>query len=130
MKVWGFFDEGNDMYEYKAKITRVVDGDTFDAIVDLGFNVTFAIRIRLRLYDTPETWRPRNDLEEAHGNQATEFVKNVIEGKDVRIVTYKDGASIYGRYEADVYYHDLSGIERNLGSMLDQHGLLKKDSYQ
>lgn len=42
------------MYEYKAKVDRVVDGDTVDFIVDLGFNVNIKIRTRLLGVDTPE----------------------------------------------------------------------------
>lgn len=42
------------MYEYKAKVDRVVDGDTVDFIVDLGFNVNIKIRTRLVGVDTPE----------------------------------------------------------------------------
>jgi micrococcal nuclease len=42
------------MYEYKAKVDRVVDGDTVDFIVDLGFNVNIKIRTRLIGVDTPE----------------------------------------------------------------------------
>jgi len=50
------------MYEYKAKLDRVIDGDTIDCHIDLGFNVTLKERVRLKGIDTPET-RTR-DLEE------------------------------------------------------------------
>ena len=50
------------MYEYKAKLLRVIDGDTIDCVIDLGFNVRLKERIRLKGIDTPET-RTR-DLEE------------------------------------------------------------------
>lgn len=46
------------MYEYKAKVDRVVDGDTVDFIVDLGFNVNIKIRTRLIGVDTPERGHP------------------------------------------------------------------------
>ena len=50
------------MYRYNAKLIRVIDGDTVDALVDLGFDVWVKKRIRLYGIDTPET-RTR-DLEE------------------------------------------------------------------
>ena len=55
------------MYEYVARITAVVDGDTFDADVDLGFRIRVAMRFRLYGIDTPERgdplWsRARDDL--------------------------------------------------------------------
>ena len=50
------------MYEYKAKLLRVIDGDTIDCVIDLGFNVRLKERIRFKGIDTPET-RTR-DLEE------------------------------------------------------------------
>ena len=45
-----------ELYWYKAKITRVVDGDTFDAMIDLGFKMIAIKRIRLACVDTPETY--------------------------------------------------------------------------
>jgi len=46
------------MYEYKATVDRVVDGDTVDFIVDLGFNIKIKIRGRLEGIDTPERGHP------------------------------------------------------------------------
>ena len=50
------------VYEYKAKLDRVIDGDTVDCFIDLGFNINIKERVRLKGIDTPET-RTR-DLEE------------------------------------------------------------------
>ena len=43
------------MYEYKCKVKRVVDGDTMDVILDLGFDVLHSVRVRLSAIDTPES---------------------------------------------------------------------------
>ena len=51
------------MYEYRAKVDRVVDGDTVDFIVDLGFKISFKIRTRLAGVNTPE--RGRADFKKA-----------------------------------------------------------------
>ena len=45
------------MYQYKAKIDRIVDGDTMDIVIDLGFKITTNQRIRLKGINTPETYR-------------------------------------------------------------------------
>ena len=54
------------MYTYKAKLDRVVDGDTVDAHIDLGFDITIHKRIRLAGIDTPES-RTRDLEEKARG---------------------------------------------------------------
>jgi endonuclease YncB( thermonuclease family) len=108
---------------YKAKITRVVDGDTFDAVVDMGCRISLNMRIRLHDVDTPETWRPTTEKEREHGEKATKFVKNLIENKDVVIKTYKAG--IYNRYECDVFIDDI-----NMSDLLKENDLVKRDCYQ
>lgn len=119
------------MYEYNAKITRVVDGDTFDAIVDLGFYISFAIRIRLEGVDTPETWRPVNEAENAHGEEATKFVQDLVDANPyVRIRTYKHGASMYYRYTASVFFFDEHGNTIDLAKALKENGLEKRSTYE
>ena len=61
------------MYEYKCDITRVVDGDTVDAEIDLGFDIIFKSRIRLYGIDTPES-RTSNKDEKARGKRAAKFL--------------------------------------------------------
>ncbi len=78
-------------YTYNAKITRVVDGDTVDAIVDLGFNVKMNIRFRLEGYDSPETYRPKNKQELAKGREATKALIDMIGGAFVDIESSKHG---------------------------------------
>ena len=111
------------MYHYKAFVTRVVDGDTFDAQVDLGFGIYYRMRFRLKGIDTPETWRPSCDAEREHGQKATEFVHELIGGKEITIQTFKMG--IYGRYECDV----LLG-PKTLSQILKEEGFEKKPSYE
>jgi len=110
------------MYEYKALVTRVVDGDTFEMKVDLGFDISVNTIFRLKDIDTPETWRPRNEAERAHGEQATLAVKDLIEGEIVTIRTYKKGK--YGRYICDVIINDV-----NLADYIISKDLVKRDSY-
>ena len=113
------------MYEYKAVITRVVDGDTYDAAVDVGFSITIKHRFRLAKIDTPETWRPRNEAEAKHGEKCNEFVRSLIENKEVILKTRKLG--IYGRYEADV---TILPSNEDLRTILVENGFEKRDSYE
>lgn len=87
------------MWNYRAHCTRVVDGDTYDVTVDLGFKVFHNIRLRLRGVDTPEVFGA-NASEE--GKAVTEHVKELLEGKDCQITTYKTQPSTFNMYEADV----------------------------
>lgn len=119
------------MYEYNARVTRVVDGDTYEVTIDLGFRIfKHKTRLRLRGIDTPETWRPRSHSEALHGEQATMFVEDVVEtNSDVRVITYKHGPSSFARYEADVYCRDAEGNEFSLAEALKEAGMEKLDRY-
>ena len=69
------------MYEYKAKLIRVVDGDTIDAEIDLGFKVYIKERIRFAGIDTPES-RTRHKHEKSWGLAAKCRVKDLLEYED------------------------------------------------
>lgn len=87
------------MYEYRVKkITNVVDGDTIDVDIDLGFNVSFSQRVRLAGIDTPES-RTSDKFEKTLGIEAKEYLKKKIkDAKDVIIKTEKpDSSEKYGR---------------------------------
>ena len=84
------------MYEYRIKsVERVVDGDTVDVILDLGFGLFKKERVRVAGVDTPEK-RTRNAKEKMLGNDATTFAEEwfAAEG-DITVKTEKDGK--YGR---------------------------------
>jgi micrococcal nuclease len=97
-------------YEYKAKVMNVVDGDTIDALVDLGFKVQVMQRLRLARVDTPERTQPGYAA-------ARDFVRGLVEGKEVTITTHK--VSKWGYFLADVVIdgRDVSDmlIASNLG---------------
>ena len=70
------------MYEYNAICTRVVDGDTIDARVDLGFSVWLDCRIRLEGIDAPET-RTKNLQEKVQGLETKAYLKTVMGQVDI-----------------------------------------------
>ena len=86
------------MYNYKAKIIDVYDGDTVTAIVDLGFLHFQEMKLRLYGIDTPEL---RGDEKEA-GIVVRDLVREMILNKDVEIHSYKDKQGKYGRYLANL----------------------------
>jgi micrococcal nuclease len=87
------------MYEYHVKkVTNVVDGDTIDVEIDLGFDISFSSRVRLAGIDTPES-RTTDKAEKVLGLEAKEYLKSKIkDAKDVIIKTEKmDSSEKYGR---------------------------------
>jgi len=96
----------SSLYRYRAELVRVVDGDTYDFDVDLGFHVTNRIRVRMAGIDTHETYGVSHDSEEyALGITEKEFVEDWFDAQDdVTIETEKTGK--YGRWIAHVYGDD------------------------
>ena len=94
------------MYTYKIKLDRVVDGDTIDAYIDLGFDVSVKKRIRFMGINTPES-RTRDLEEKARGLAAKDRVKQLLEGADV-IQLESHGVGKYGRClgELSIYVVD------------------------
>ena len=112
------------MYEYKAKLDRVVDGDTIDLIIDVGFKMTTKQRIRLAHIDTPETYRVKHDAEEyKKGTEATQYVeKRLKENQNLmKIQTYKQTGK-YGRYIGVI---SLKDSKLSLNDELVQKGYAK-----
>jgi micrococcal nuclease len=93
------------MYEYYVKkVENVVDGDTIDVIIDLGFDILFASRVRLAGIDTPES-RTKDIKEKALGLESKEYLKKHLkDAKSVVIKTEKmDSSEKYGRILGWVY---------------------------
>jgi micrococcal nuclease len=93
------------MYEYFVReVKNVVDGDTIDVIIDLGFDILFSSRVRLAGIDTPES-RTTNKAEKALGLEAKEYLKKQLkDAKSVVIRTEKmDSSEKYGRILGWVY---------------------------
>lgn len=111
-------------YTYKAVVDRIIDGDTFDAHVDLGFTVMVKVRFRLKGVDTPEIYSPKTQAELEHGRAAAEFVSKAMPvGTEVLIKSSKMGA--YNRYDADVTLP--SGVD--LATLIKNGGFEKKSHY-
>ena len=96
------------MYEYYVrKVENVVDGDTIDVLIDLGFDILFSSRVRLAGIDTPES-RTKDLAEKALGLESKEYLKKRLkDAKSVVIKTEKiDSSEKYGRILGWVYINE------------------------
>ena len=76
------------LYRYSARCSRVVDGDTLDLDIDLGFGMHFFERVRLFGIDTPETFGVKKDSDEyARGKAAADRVRELVEDEVLLIQT-------------------------------------------
>ena len=109
------------MYEYYVrKVENVVDGDTIDVLIDLGFDILFASRVRLAGIDTPES-RTSDKAEKVLGLEAKEYLKKALkDAKSVVIKTEKmDSSEKYGRILGWVY---VDGNTISLNDMMINDG--------
>lgn len=111
----------NPMYTYKAKITNVVDGDTFDATVDIGFRLTSNMRLRLARVNAPEL-HSQDPVVRAAALKTKEYLDDIMKtNPDVVIETTK--ADAFGRYLAEVWFMTSTGKQLNVSSELLLCGL-------
>jgi micrococcal nuclease len=97
-----------DPYIYRIKqITRVIDGDTVDADIDLGFDISLTKRIRLAGIDAPES-RTSDANEKKYGLEAKEWLKHALQdGKNILIKTeLPDSTEKYGRIIGHLFVND------------------------
>ena len=110
-----------DPYIYRIKsVGRVVDGDTIDADIDLGFDISLTKRIRLAGIDTPES-RTTDKAEKALGLDAKNWLKHRLEeAKDIIIRTeLPDSTEKYGRIIGNLY---INGEEVSLNNQMITEG--------
>lgn len=107
------------MYTYKIKLTKVIDGDTLECIVDLGFRVSLKERFRLIGIDTPEV-RTRDLEEKKLGLKASEFVKDYCEKHKDTLYVKVEGKDKYGRWLGTFYKGE---DPQSLNELLLENGL-------
>jgi len=114
--------DGNvNMYKYNAKVTRVVDGDTVDALVDLGFDTWKKVRIRMVGLNAPES-RTRDLEEKKKGLAAKDRLKELL--KVESFILQSHGVGKYGRCLGELFVDDVN-INKQLmteGHAVEYHG--------
>ena len=97
------------MYTYKIKLDRIIDGDTIDAYIDLGFDISVRKRIRFMGINTPES-RTRDLEEKARGLAAKDRLKAILEGaKTIQLTSH--GIGKYGRCLGELNVDVVDGKE-------------------
>ena len=110
------------MYEYKAEVRRVVDGDTVDVTIDCGFNIHIKERVRLSGIDAPEC-RTRDLEEKKRGLAAKARLEEILEsfGETIIIKTFIDKKGKYGRLLGRLYQY-VRGQTQSANQMLLEEG--------
>ena len=106
-------------YGYSCKLDRVVDGDTCDALIDLGFDTFVKKRIRFYGVDTWES-RTRNKEEKVKGLAAKAYVKDLLENSDGgKFSIISHGVGKYGRVLGELF---VKGHEKSVNELLKENG--------
>ena len=113
-----------DKFIYRGKLERVVDGDTIDALIDVGFDIWVKKRIRYKGIDTWES-RTRDLAEKEKGLAAKARNKELLEKVSskpgyFRLKSY--GVGKYGRVLADIFIMDANGVQINVNKALITEG--------
>ena len=106
-------------FGYSCKLDRVVDGDTCDALIDLGFNTFVKKRIRFYGVDTWES-RTRNLEEKKKGLAAKAYVKDLLENSDGgKFSIISHGVGKYGRVLGEIF---VKGYDTSVNELLKENG--------
>lgn len=112
---------GEIMYEYRATVDRVIDGDTVDVIIDLGFNIRIKERIRLFGIDTPEI-RTRDLEEKNKGLEAKARLEELILDRNLIIQSSEfNSTGKYGRTLGIIFVTNVDG-RQNINEVLLEEG--------
>ena len=105
------------MYTYNVTVTRVVDGDTVDVDIDLGFGMTYKKqRVRMMGIDTPES-RTRDLEEKFYGKQSKYFLEDLLKDQKIQLVSHDKGK--FGRILGELF---IEGNELSINQqMIDNY---------
>ena len=108
------------MYKYNAKVVRIIDGDTVDALCDLGFDVWIKKRIRLYGIDAPET-RTRDLDEKKQGLVTKDRLTELLDSNNGAFILKSHGVGKYGRCLGTIFIED-----QNINELLISEGYARK----
>ena len=116
------------MYIYKCEILKVIDGDTLDVMIDLGFNIKMKERVRLLGVDTPEVFGPKTVTE---GKAASDFTKTWVETQQKLKGRFElhskkyDAREKYGRVLGTIKFVSEAGTVEDLSETLIKNNFIK-----
>ena len=115
------------LFWYRAKVRRIVDGDTLDLAFDLGLDAYRHARVQLHGIKTPEIYGVKKESEQyARGMEAKEFVTERLDGKTVWVNTVKDKTGESECYLARVFFQEESGAHVSIAKLLLEDGLAEE----
>jgi micrococcal nuclease len=110
------------MYTYNAKVERVVDGDTIDDLVDLGFDIWKKVRIRFYGIDTHES-RTKDLEEKKKGLLAKQRVIDILNENNNEIILKSFGVDKYGRCLGEIFVSTLGETSLQKTLINEGHGV-------
>ena len=118
-------------FSYRVnKVTKVVDGDTIDVIIDLGFDIMYKSRVRLFGIDTPES-RTRDLVEKKYGLMSKDFLKDALKNADKIVIKTHKGEETgkFGRILGEIFCDGLNVNQEmcNQGHAVAYYGQSKDD---
>jgi micrococcal nuclease len=113
------------LYHYRARVVAVYDGDTCTADIDLGLHVwVHKEKLRLARINAPELV----GLQKPAGIAARDFLKSLIDGREIRLRTIKDRQEKYGRYLAEIFVQQ-NETWANVNDLMVQNGHAEYKEY-
>jgi len=109
------------MFEYRIKqVLKIVDGDTIDVDIDLGFSISYSQRLRLAGIDTPES-RTKDKFEKTLGLESKEYLKSKLKDSELIVVKTEkpDSTEKYGRILGWIY---VNGDTKSINEQMIEDG--------
>ena len=118
-------------FSYRVnKVTKVVDGDTIDVIIDLGFDIMYKSRVRLFGIDTPES-RTRDLVEKKYGLMSKDFLKDKLKNADKIVIKTHKGEETgkFGRILGEIFCDNVNINQQmcDVGHAVAYYGQSKDD---
>lgn len=114
------------LFQYRARVTSVYDGDTCTVDIDLGLGVWVrGEKVRLHRINAPEL----TGADKPNGERSRDHLKSLIEGKDVLLQTIKDRREKYGRYLAEIWLEQPNAAPLNVNDALVAAGHARYQDY-
>ena len=122
-------EHSNIVFYYCAKVNRVVDGDTLDLSIDLGFSLSFSVKARLQAVNAPEISHPKDEDERTRGLASKARVESWLaeNSKDgIIVIKSHDGKQLkqekFGRWLIEVFPADFQENSKSLNKLLLEEG--------
>ena len=113
------------LYQYKALVTEVYDGDTCTVAFDLGFKINFTEKVRFLGINAPEM----RGADKAQGTVSRDRLREKILNKVIYIETQKDAKEKYGRYLGVIFLKNEDGTFENVNEWMVSEGLAVHATY-